>query len=206
MPGRGDVGSERPLRIAQAIAGFLFRKEGGMLLKITDQRYQTRIYRDARLWLALPAPISMIILFGAFKELDDKAELFQVSFFIIGGLVFAWLMLRWIMHGSITLNKKSKRLEFSKSFNLDAVEYTVRAAEIDQVKVKSYYNTGSSGGSSASYKLILGIKKRRGYEEKELSLFFTSWDDSAEAAKLIGKFADKPAFDSVGRQVFTPAS
>jgi hypothetical protein len=173
-------------------------------LTITDNRYQTIIRRDARLWVVLPLLLNFFILYGAFTSLEVGMELFGVTLFILGGVAFFWLIIRWAMHGSITLDNKNKRLEFSKNFGLNNVDYTIPAKDIDQVKAKSFFTVGEHGGNIHSYKIILDTHKGSLIKQKELSLFFTEWDDSINAAKLIGKFANKPAFDDDGKQIYNP--
>jgi hypothetical protein len=156
--------------------------------------------------VAIPAPINLFILYGAFISIEDRFELFGVTLFILGGLAFFWLIIRWAMHGSIILNKKLIRLEFSKSFSLNKIDYTIPAKDIDQVKVKSFFTVGEHGGSIHSYKIILDTHRGRSFKQKELSIFFTEWDDATKAAKLIGKFANKPAFDGNGKEIYKSKS
>ncbi|MGV7222036.1 MAG: hypothetical protein ACQ9MH_10955 [Nitrospinales bacterium] len=177
-----------------------------MRLSISDHKDKTIIRRDARLWVILPALLNLFILFGAFQSIEDRLELFGVSLFILGGVAFFWLIIRWAMHGSITLDKKNKRLEFSKSFNLNNIDYTIPAKDIDQVKVKSFFTVGEHGVSIHSYKIILDTHRGSSFKQKELSIFFTEWDDSVKAAKLIGKFTNKLAFDADGKQIYNPES
>ena len=175
-----------------------------MRLSISDHRDKTIIRRDARLWVVVPALINLFILFGAFISLEIGMELFGVTLLILGGVAFFWLIIRWAMHGSLTLDKKNKRLEFSKSFSLNNIDYVIPAKDIDQVKVKRFFTVGEHGGSIHSYKIIMDTHSGRSFKQKELSIFFTEWDDSIKAAKLVGKFANKPAFDADGKQIYNP--
>ncbi len=178
-----------------------------MFLKIEDGRFQARIYRDARLIVVFPGLLGAWFMYSAVftPEAMDGAAL---QFFMVGlgTPLFFWFLARWLLHGSITLDSRKNTLTFSESWNLQSPNLTVRKENIDQVKMKYYSGNRRPGGGGGGYKLILLFREGRSYEEKVLNLFFTKYDDSERAAKLIGKFADKPAFDHHGNKIFSPSS
>jgi len=174
-----------------------------MSLKIEDGYEKTRIYRDGRSYFYIWALClsSFIILDHFYGVGEANGERSFIAWLVL--MPFGWLFVRWGVHGSITLDGTRRVLEFSKRWNLNTPSLTVASENID--KIKMYTRTISPAPVGApSYGLILCVKEKGKYKQKKLELLFFDYDDWNRAAHLIGKFANKPAFDDKGTQIFTP--
>ena len=179
-----------------------------MFLTIKEGYKKDRIYRDARNYVY----ICEILIFGLLilsgfqpgRTFDDMVPI--VLFLLLAGFV-GYKAINHLFHGSITLDGRGRVLEFSKSWDLDIPSFTVQRENIDQVKVRHIKGVRRAPGGSArsrkKYVLNLCIKSGNQYKEKPLILML-NFDDCCRVASLIGKFANKPAFDDEGKQIFTP--
>ena len=169
-----------------------------MFLTIIEGYENDRIFRDARYFLY----IFEILVIGLFIWQGLQSGRLFSERVVIGSLLvvffapFGWYCITLFCHGSITLDGKREILEFSESWNLDIPSLTVPRENIDQVKVSHHWITAWQ-----TYLIILRIQDGDQYKEKALMLGFGSYDDCCQSAQLIGKFANKPAFDVEGKML-----
>lgn len=181
-----------------------------MFLKIEDRYNVDRIYRDARVYFIPPAAFGVLFMISALwggiyypEQNRDASVAFFMALFTV---LFFGFIIRWMLHGSIVLDNTRGELEFSESWDLEKPNFAVRREYIDMVKMQYLSGGNTSGymGGGGGYKLVLGIKKPHHYEHKVLNLFFSDFKDCKTAARMIGKFAGKPAYDHNGDQIFQP--
>jgi hypothetical protein len=150
-----------------------------------------RIYRDARLVVLLWLLLSLFFIFPAFT-VKDKVEMLAVLSILMAGNILGCLVMWYMMHGAIVLNKTHRQVEFLKDLGLQAPWARYPVDTIEQVTVKPF---------AKGYQIALNLK---GAREGELDLFFFNETACAQAAITIAEFARVPACDSQGRQIFNP--
>jgi len=179
-----------------------------MFLQLEKGNQKIRIYRDGKIYYYIFGVIlfGMLLLFSISYYFSDSPVGMSDILFLVAWSVGVWFQVLGILHGSITLDSTRNVLEYSKSWNLNTPSFTVRSINIDQIKSKCTYHTGGEGGGEGGWfcRLILCMKEGDKYEEKRLAFTFFNRGDCASVAQLIGKFANKPAFDDKGKQIFTP--
>jgi len=168
-----------------------------MFLQLEKGNQKLRIYRDGKIYFYFFGIFLLFVFISVYSsDAPDKESFFFVM------LVFAplmWLCFWVVLHGSITLDRATSMLEFSKSWNLNTPSFTVTSMNLDQIKMTCFYTPGW-----AICTLILCIREGSKYEENQLPFYIFDWEDCASVARMIGKFANKPAFDDDGDQIFTP--
>ncbi|MCH7615005.1 MAG: hypothetical protein IH978_04605, partial [Nitrospinae bacterium] len=181
-----------------------------IFLKIKEENGKVRIYRDARIkgCCFLILIFSLFIFIFNFIFTDPHLRLTHdekwiITFMLVVFAIMVGLSLLWNHHGSITLDDKRGVLEFSNNWDLNIPSFTVWRKNIDRIEV---------GAAMSGHDLTLCRQRRpEHYEKKELKLRFVTFfpefgfrKDLIRAAQLIGEFANKPAFDWDGKQIFTP--
>ena len=177
-----------------------------MFLKIEDTAFRDRIYRDGRMFFYPILAFFTFFIWVAIMEYEVNPSFTKVTVpMSLLSVTFFGFLIRWALHGSIVLDESNNLLTFSESWTLQKPGLTVPKRNIDRIKMRYMGGGGVKyGGTSGGYQLILGIAENRHYKEKILSLLFLKYDDCKKAARLIGKFANKPAYDHNEDQIFEP--
>ncbi|MGP0630070.1 hypothetical protein ACTRW9_10190 [Nitrospina sp. 32_T5] len=177
-----------------------------MFLKFETAFKRNRVYRDVRV---LFYPVALVGLWfmaiAVFNPEGTRGDAVTIFLMGLGVPLFLGYILRWLLHGSITLDDKRGVLEFSESWNLNRPQWSVRRDEIDRVGMK-YYSPGAGNHltSNGGYRLELGVRRGGRFENRILDLFFPDYRDCEKAAKWIGRFAGRPAYDDENNLVYEP--
>jgi len=171
-----------------------------MLLKIEEEQGRIRIYRDARILFYALAGMSLplvVVIPNLGLETSFAVGVIGAE---VGAVVLGYLLLRWILHGAIILDKTRNLLTFSKAWDLEDPGFQVRGDLIDSIEIKTLVQSGKHG-TRENYKILLGYEADRQSKEKELNLLFTDLEDCRHACRLIGQFTGKPLRDRDGKIV-----